>query len=323
MTTASLDYPSAIQAEIGDYCRLLGEELTDGYAFNRVATGDAIRHFAWGIGDDNPLWTDEGYGGETQYGGLVAPPMWIYSCYQAGGLGLPSFTGLHIGTEWTFNQMVKAGDEIQGVHVRTELSPKPVRHAKRALYQATLNRYTNQHGEVVAERLLKELRFLPQDIAQDHYMTQPRPTYTEDELRRITDDYTGETCQGSTPRYWEDVEVGDDLPMIVKGPFTPRDSIAYYMGIGSRSHVAHKGFWIELRRTHPRPHNHRSRDGAARRTADAPRQGQHGPGPRDAVLLRDWPAPRREHGPRRDELDGRRRLPQELQRPASPTHLRR
>ena len=251
MTTAPLDYPPAIQAEIDDYCRLLGEELTDGYAFNRAATADAIRHFAWGIGDDNPLWNDEDYGAKTQYGGLVAPPMWIYSCYQAGGLGLPSFTGLHIGTEWTFNHVVKAGEEIRGVHIRTELSSKPVRHAKRALYQATLNRYTNQRGEVVAERLLKELRFLPEDISKEHYMTQPRPGYTDEELRQITEEYSGEARRGSALRYWEDVEVGEEIPMIVKGPFTPRDSIAYYMGIGSRSHVAHKGFWIGLRRTHP------------------------------------------------------------------------
>ena len=171
MTTAPLDYPPAIQAEIDDYRSLLGQELTDGYAFNRAATADAIRHFAWGIGDDNPLWNDEDYGAKSRYGGLVAPPMWIYSCYQAGGLGLPSFTGLHIGTEWVFNHVVKDGDEIRGVHIRTELSPKPVRHAKRALYQGTLNRYTNQRGEVVAERLLKELRFLPEDISQTHYMS--------------------------------------------------------------------------------------------------------------------------------------------------------
>ena len=154
------------------------------------------------------------------------------------------------------------------------------------MYQATLNRYTNQHGEVVAERLLKELRFLPQDIAQDHYMSQPRPTYTEDELRRITEDYTGETRQGSTPRYWEEVEVGDELPMIVKGPFTPRDSIAYYMGIGSRSHVAHKGFWIELRRTHP---DRIDPETGLPKNGRSPRQGQHGPRCR---IASDWPAPR-------------------------------
>ena len=201
--------------------------------------------------------------------------------------------------------------------------PNPSGTPREPLYQATLNRYMNQHGEVVAERLLKELRFLPQDIAQDHYMSQPRPTYTEDELRRITEDYTGETRQGSTPRYWEEVEVGDELPMIVKGPFTPRDSIAYYMGIGSRSHVAHKGFWIELRRTHPDriiidPETGLPEERQMHHVKDSMAQARG-----DAVLLRDWPAPRGEHGPRRDELDGRRRLPQELQRPASPAHLRR
>ena len=246
-----MEYPAAIQKEVDEYNKLLNRELIDGYVFNHTATNDAILHYALGIGDDNPLWTDEEFAKKTQYGCIIAPPTFIYSCYQSGGLGLLSFTGLHIGTEWKFFRPLKAGDEIRGSHLREELTPKAVRHARRALYQGTLNRYVNQRGELVAERLLKELRFLPEDISMEQYMSAPRPTYSEAELQQITDDYTNEVRQGSAPRDWEDVNVGDKLPLVIKGPFTPRDSVAYYMGIGARSHVAHKDFWIGLRRSHP------------------------------------------------------------------------
>ncbi len=40
---------------------------------NEVATKDAIRHFAEGIGDPNPLWRDERFSCGTPYRCLIAP----------------------------------------------------------------------------------------------------------------------------------------------------------------------------------------------------------------------------------------------------------
>ena len=44
-----------------------------------TATRDAIRHFAWGIGDNNPLWLDTQYAAQSPYGGIVAPPCILYA----------------------------------------------------------------------------------------------------------------------------------------------------------------------------------------------------------------------------------------------------
>ena len=44
-----------------------------------TATQDAIRHFAWGIGDNNPLWFDAGYAANSPTGGIVAPPCILYA----------------------------------------------------------------------------------------------------------------------------------------------------------------------------------------------------------------------------------------------------
>jgi len=38
-----------------------------------TASYDAIRNFAWGVGDDNPLYCDEEYGATTRWGSQVAP----------------------------------------------------------------------------------------------------------------------------------------------------------------------------------------------------------------------------------------------------------
>ena len=46
------------------------------------ATRDAIRHYAHGIGDDNPLWCDPDYAANTRWGGIVALPV---SCSRPAG----------------------------------------------------------------------------------------------------------------------------------------------------------------------------------------------------------------------------------------------
>ena len=43
------------------------------------ATRDNIRHYAHGIGDDNPLWCDPAYAAKTQYGGIVALPSFLFA----------------------------------------------------------------------------------------------------------------------------------------------------------------------------------------------------------------------------------------------------
>jgi hypothetical protein len=38
-----------------------------------------IRHYAHGIGDDNPLWCDPEYAAKTKYGSIVALPSFLFS----------------------------------------------------------------------------------------------------------------------------------------------------------------------------------------------------------------------------------------------------
>src|ERR1700722_11837047 len=48
-------------------------------AHNREVTWDGSRHFANGYGDDNPLWCDPEYARGTRWGGLIAPPNFLYT----------------------------------------------------------------------------------------------------------------------------------------------------------------------------------------------------------------------------------------------------
>src|SRR5882672_9175051 len=46
---------------------------------NYEVTWDGSRHFAFGYGDDNPLYCDPAYAAGTRWGRLVAPPTFLYT----------------------------------------------------------------------------------------------------------------------------------------------------------------------------------------------------------------------------------------------------
>jgi acyl dehydratase len=48
---------------------------------NEYATRMAILKFAHGIGDANPLWTNEAYARKSPYGGIIAPPSCVWGCF--------------------------------------------------------------------------------------------------------------------------------------------------------------------------------------------------------------------------------------------------
>ncbi|MCJ7632370.1 hypothetical protein MUP77_08255, partial [Candidatus Bathyarchaeota archaeon] len=70
--------------------------------------------------------------------------------------------------------------------------------------------------------------------------------YSEDEVERIVKEAQSEEMRGSKPRYWEDVNVGDKLKPVVKGPLTSADLLHYSTIIWSSSTVP--GFELRYRR---------------------------------------------------------------------------
>ncbi len=59
------------------------------------ATRDNIRHFAHGIGDDNPLWCDPDYAASAGFGGVVAPPSFLFACSRILSGYVGGLPGVH------------------------------------------------------------------------------------------------------------------------------------------------------------------------------------------------------------------------------------
>jgi hypothetical protein len=61
-------FPKITEAGLNELRKRIAVPITDTVEpWNYEATRDAIRHYAHGIGDDNPLWTDPHYAERTRH----------------------------------------------------------------------------------------------------------------------------------------------------------------------------------------------------------------------------------------------------------------
>ena len=197
-----------------------------------------IRRWAiYSVGDDNPLYGDVEYGKRTIYGANIAPPTFLYSI-DSGivGPGLAGVQWIFAGGTWDLHRAVKVGDAITA---RARLIRVEVKEGKR------VPRFVNQVGEVLYYNQRDELvgRYESNMFRIPRARTgvgfkfdaSERPTdkpyrYSDQEIEEIAHAYRTEERRGSTPRYWEDTDIGDVLPTVLKGPLTLVDIVGFYAG---------------------------------------------------------------------------------------------
>ena len=218
------------------------------------ATRDNIRHYAHGIGDDNPLWCDPDYAAKTIYGGIIALPSFLFSTSRivSGYVGgLPGVHAMWSGADWTWHKAVRRNDVISTEAKLKDLVEHQTRFAGRAIQQTYHVDFFNQQGDLVAEADSWCFR-----TERDHAREQgtkyndvkaraPR-RYSEQELADAYKHYADERIQGSRPRYWQDVTEGEALPVMLKGPMTVTGFIAYAQGWGGLYIRANKLAWKQI-----------------------------------------------------------------------------
>ena len=244
--TQALEYQVGLSDEMLEEARgFEGMEIRT-EPWNREATIDTIRHYAWGIGDANPLWCDEDYGKASSYGGVLAPPTFLYSVFDGAiGLGMIGIQPIYAGTDWEFLAPVRVGDRLTAEAVMGPVEIKAGRHSDRFAIQYVRTTYRNQHGEAVAIGNARTFR-VPRSGVEGGLRYQPRTPrpYSDEELERIRDQAISEPVHGATTRRYEDVSVGDTIPSVVKGPIDQITMTAYYAGVpGSPGYKACEVAW--------------------------------------------------------------------------------
>ncbi|MFH1485200.1 MAG: MaoC family dehydratase N-terminal domain-containing protein, partial [Chloroflexota bacterium] len=190
-----------------------------------VATKDAIRHGADGVGDfKNPLWRDEEYCRKTRYGSIIAPPWFLYGvCYITGmrAGGLPGVHAFHSGGDWLWLAPIKMNDIVSATYQPVEIVDKKSEFAGRSLIVYAESVFTNQRDEVVAKGIGWSIRAERSAAAEKgKYSSVKYHQYTTEELKRIREETESEKVRGNVTRYWEDVQIGEEITPVVKGPLS-------------------------------------------------------------------------------------------------------
>ncbi|MBV9783169.1 MAG: MaoC family dehydratase N-terminal domain-containing protein [Acidisphaera sp.] len=225
--------------------------------FLRYVNADSIRHVARAIGDMNPLWIDPEHAARSRFGREIAPPAFFYgvtwgSWDMRRGEGLAGVHGLHSRDRWIYYRPVLAGDEIRAVKKLVGLEEKQGGFALRSIIQTREFTYYNQRNEIVASCLMSAFRVERHaGKSRGKYAAIPKARYTEAEIDQIDAEIAAEIVRGAEPRFYEDVQSGEALQPIVRGPLTVSDMIAWMMGIGS-PHIRSGQYWLTYRRRSPK-----------------------------------------------------------------------
>lgn len=225
--------------------------------FLRYVNSDSIRHVARAIGDMNALWINQDYARASRYGCLVAPPAFLYgvtwgSWDMRRGEGLPGVHGLHSRDRWVYYRPLMEGDQVHAVKKLIGLEEKTGKYGGRSIVQTREFTYFNQRDDLIAKCFMSVFR-VERHAGKEagKYSSIPKARYTEAEIQDIDNETAAEIVRGATPRFWEDVTVGDPVQPIVRGPLTVADMIAWMMGIGS-PHIRSGQYWLAYRRQSPK-----------------------------------------------------------------------
>ncbi|MFQ5898217.1 MAG: MaoC family dehydratase N-terminal domain-containing protein [Candidatus Methylomirabilia bacterium] len=237
-------FPTITEEALAPLRRLIGKPVRRPKPYVEVVTRDAIRHWANGIGDRNPFWTERG----------VAPPTMLFAMDRivSGYVGgLPGVHAMFAGADFRWRRPIHEGESVAGESVLLDLVDKASTFARRAIQQIYRTTFITATGAVVGEADSWCFR-TERDTARERgkYKAAKPHRYTAEEMERIRHAYAAEVIRGATPRYAEDVEVGEPLPEVVKGPLTVTSVIAFLQGWGGLYIGAH-GHAFELFERHP------------------------------------------------------------------------
>jgi len=222
-------------------------------------TADAMRTYATGMGERNPLYFDEDYGKSTPYASMIAAPIFLWTVRAPTATNLGGFPGVHSfygGSEWEYYGPTTPGQIVSTSYRPHDVVEKSSNYAGHMAIQYAQTLYVDQKGDAVAKAKAWSIRTERQAARErDTYKGVEKPTYTQEDLDAIWNLYDREEIRGPVPRYWEDVEEGETLPPIVRGPLRVVEIIfgagrfdAFNTGIGASPGGNHYYRWSAFRK---------------------------------------------------------------------------
>lgn len=242
MLRSGEESPALSDAQIDEARKLIGvwlrRDVHTPAIYEPLSVHDIRRWAHYSVGDDNPLFCDVEYAKRTLWGRVIAPPTFLYTVDS--GIVAPGLRGIQwifAGSRFEHFKPVQAGDTLTAQARLIDVQIKEGSQVARYVNQVGEVLYYNQNGDLVTryegdiyriprKRSGAGFKFAAKDPAEA-----PAPyRYTDDEIEAIAQGYRDEFRRGAEALYWEDVQAGDELPTVQKGPLTLVDIVGFYAG---------------------------------------------------------------------------------------------
>lgn len=219
--------------------------------WNTALNPDAVRRYAECIGDLNPLYNNEDYAKATRWGEVVAPPGFEWSMgidrnpemdeqfVKETRSALRGVQLFHSGAEYFYYRPFTEGVKIYKSEVVGSVEEKTSRFGGKSVIVDNVTNWWDGEDRVYVTShrwfVHTERKAVKKDDAEGGEKKKEKKlvelgNYSDEDLAKIEAAYDAEYIRGADTLWYEDVEVGADLPTMVKGPLTITDMINYHMG---------------------------------------------------------------------------------------------
>lgn len=216
--------------------QLIGAKLRP-EQFLRDAGVDSITIFSNGVGDLNPLFRDQEYARWTRFGGLIGHPCfpWVHHWPGRSYWGLPGVHGFGVAIDCEYFRHVRPGDRISVWNRVLDVQEKSSKFSGRMAMQYLESTYINQRDQIICralgltarhERAASREKGKYGNIKTHFYSDKERALIDEKALSEV------DQIRGAQTRHWEEVNIGDSIGEIVRGPLSASDTMAFVVASG-------------------------------------------------------------------------------------------
>jgi amino acid adenylation domain-containing protein len=243
-----MENKSRIDRYVENSRTLNGQPLPGGKRWNSVASADSIRHFAYGISDDNPLWLDERYAANSAHGSRLAPPAFLTSVLYPISYGdrmNVSLASLIGELEYQWFRPIRLGDQLSAGAAQTDVVDSVDRIGQRSIHIITQSTYFNQRGETIAQASGNVARVEQSRAGQ--WLERSAPDYNTAQIEAFQQAYRDEVRTGDRGHDLDRLQVGDALPAFQRGPLTVGDLVSWHAASGPSWRGGRLGYLDTLR----------------------------------------------------------------------------
>ena len=217
---------------VNDSQAMIGQSAPDVPQGVKSAVWSSIQNLCSALGDTNPLYNDAAKGVGTVYNTLIAPPSFIFSirtpdsgaAYEQKAYGLRRFS-TKASAQW--NDVIRLGQPLVSDLKVTAVRDGGKLSGRDAAEVDSTATYSSVYGGTLASAS-GTVSLVPYEPGEAFIEDRDIHVYSDEEVKKLEDDLDAmQPHRGQVPLYWSEVNEGDTLPSLVKGPVSYNEISAW------------------------------------------------------------------------------------------------